>query len=94
LDTLLREIDKLIAVRTLGLPAGLFADASEKLVEAWRALGSRCSVGRPPPRRSSRSAQWPSRRCSSRSCGAPALRAHLAVAVRARVPNDRRRRPF
>ena len=33
LETLLREVDKLAAVRALGLPAGLFADASEKLVE-------------------------------------------------------------
>lgn len=41
LETLLREIDKLTAVRTLGLPAGLFADASEKLVEAWRARAAR-----------------------------------------------------
>ncbi len=41
LETLLREIDKLTAVRALGLPAGLFADASEKLVEAWRARAAR-----------------------------------------------------
>lgn len=37
LETLLREIDKLAAVCALGLPPGLFFDASEKLVEAWRA---------------------------------------------------------
>jgi hypothetical protein len=37
LETLLREVDKLAAVRALGLPAQLFTDASEKLVEAWRA---------------------------------------------------------
>jgi hypothetical protein len=30
---LLREVDKLGAVRALGLPAELFTDASEKLVE-------------------------------------------------------------
>jgi hypothetical protein len=41
LETLLREIDKLAAVRALGLPPGLFFDASEKLVEAWRALAAR-----------------------------------------------------
>lgn len=41
LETLLREIDKLAAVRTLGLPADLFADASEKLIEAWRARAVR-----------------------------------------------------
>lgn len=41
LDTLLREIDKLAAVRDLGLPAGLFDDASEKLVAAWRARAAR-----------------------------------------------------
>jgi hypothetical protein len=41
LETLLREVDKLAAVRALGLPAGLFTDASEKLLEAWRARASR-----------------------------------------------------
>lgn len=41
LETLLREIDKLTAVRALGLPAELFADASEKLVEAWRSRAAR-----------------------------------------------------
>ncbi|MDT7800613.1 MAG: hypothetical protein QOI78_4046 [Actinomycetota bacterium] len=41
LETLPREIDKLSAVRALGLPADLFADASEKLVEAWRARAVR-----------------------------------------------------
>ncbi|MEV0677784.1 DUF4158 domain-containing protein [Actinosynnema sp. NPDC050436] len=41
LETLLREIDKLAAVRALGLPGGLFADASEKLVAAWRARAAR-----------------------------------------------------
>ena len=42
LETLLREIDKLNAVRSLRLPADLFADASDKLIEAWRARASRC----------------------------------------------------
>jgi hypothetical protein len=37
LDSLLTEINKLNAVRQLGLPDGLFADCSEKLVAAWRA---------------------------------------------------------
>jgi Domain of unknown function (DUF4158) len=41
LETLLREIDKLTAVRALGLPADLFADALEKLVDAWRARAAR-----------------------------------------------------
>ncbi|MGH3984393.1 MAG: DUF4158 domain-containing protein [Pseudonocardiaceae bacterium] len=41
LETLLREIDKLAAVRALALPQGLFAGASEKLVEAWRARAAR-----------------------------------------------------
>ncbi|TDC88896.1 hypothetical protein E1161_22820 [Saccharopolyspora aridisoli] len=41
LETLLREIDKLTAVRQLGLPGGLFADASEKFVDAWRARAMR-----------------------------------------------------
>ncbi|MFI9569462.1 hypothetical protein [Streptomyces rishiriensis] len=37
LDSLLTEITKLNDVRRLGLPEGLFADCSEKLVAAWRA---------------------------------------------------------
>ncbi|MFE4422564.1 DUF4158 domain-containing protein [Streptomyces sp. NPDC056817] len=37
LDSLLTEITKLTAVRQLGLPEGLFADCSEKLVAACRA---------------------------------------------------------
>ncbi|ONM47892.1 MULTISPECIES: Tn3 family transposase [Nocardia] len=41
LETLLREIEKLTAVRSLKLPAELFADASEKLVDAWRARAAR-----------------------------------------------------
>ncbi|WP_326594250.1 Tn3 family transposase [Streptomyces sp. NBC_01294] len=36
LDSLLTEITKLNSVRKLGLPEGLFADCSEKLVAAWR----------------------------------------------------------
>ncbi|WSY64894.1 Tn3 family transposase [Nocardia sp. NBC_00881] len=41
LETLLREIDKLAAVRTVKLPADLFSDASENLVDAWRARAAR-----------------------------------------------------
>ncbi len=41
LETLLREVDKLNTATGLGLPAGLFADASEKLVDAWRARAAR-----------------------------------------------------
>jgi len=41
LETLLREIDKLTAVKALGLPAGLFADCSERLIDAWRARAAR-----------------------------------------------------
>jgi hypothetical protein len=37
LNTVLEEIDKLERVIALGLPAGLFADRSEKLIAAWRA---------------------------------------------------------
>ncbi|MDQ1014317.1 hypothetical protein QFZ43_000866 [Streptomyces afghaniensis] len=37
LDSLLTEITKLNDVRKLGLPDGLFADCSEKLLGAWRA---------------------------------------------------------
>jgi TnpA family transposase len=41
LETLLREIDKLTAIRRLALPGDLFAGASEKLVDAWRARAAR-----------------------------------------------------
>lgn len=37
LDSMLTEISKLRAVRTVGLPAGMFDDVSPKLVTAWRA---------------------------------------------------------
>lgn len=53
LDTLLREIEKLEAVKSLKLPPGLFADCSERLVEAWRARATRsypsdlAAAGRP-----------------------------------------------
>ena len=41
LDSLLTEIAKLNDVRKLGLPEGLFADCSEKLLAAWRARAIR-----------------------------------------------------
>ena len=41
LETLFREVGKLRRVRAIGLPADLFADASEKLVAAWRARATR-----------------------------------------------------
>jgi hypothetical protein len=41
LETLLKEIDKLERVRAVGLPADLFAEASEKLVAAWRTRAAR-----------------------------------------------------
>lgn len=37
LDTMLAEIDKLVAVRAVGLPSGLFDDVAPKVVEGWRA---------------------------------------------------------
>ena len=37
LETMLKEIEKLARVQALGLPPDLFADASEKVVAAWRA---------------------------------------------------------
>jgi len=40
LNTVLEEIDKLERVLALGLPPGLFADCSEKLIAAWRARAS------------------------------------------------------
>jgi hypothetical protein len=41
LETLLREVDKLAAVRALELPQELFAGCSEKLVDGWRARAAR-----------------------------------------------------
>ncbi|MGX1818017.1 DUF4158 domain-containing protein [Streptomyces albidoflavus] len=41
LESLLAEVNKLERVRRLELPADLFADVSEKLVEAWRARASK-----------------------------------------------------
>ena len=41
LETLLREVDKLTAIRALGLPAGLFVHTPDKLVEAWRSRATR-----------------------------------------------------
>ena len=41
LETVLVEIDKLTAVRSVGVPDDLFVDRSEKLVEAWRARAIR-----------------------------------------------------
>jgi TnpA family transposase len=41
LETLLREVAKLDAVRAVGLPEGLFAGVSEKVVESWRARAAR-----------------------------------------------------
>ncbi|MEU9298733.1 Tn3 family transposase [Streptomyces sp. NPDC048266] len=37
LETMLTEIDKLLAVRSIGLPADLFADVAPKVVTGWRA---------------------------------------------------------
>lgn len=41
LETLLKEVGKLAAIRALGLPAGLFAHTPDKLVEAWRSRAAR-----------------------------------------------------
>ncbi|WP_078628737.1 hypothetical protein [Streptomyces sp. NRRL F-2664] len=37
LETVLTEIDKLLAVRPIGLPMDLFADVAPKVVTSWRA---------------------------------------------------------
>ncbi|KPI20518.1 hypothetical protein OK006_9484 [Actinobacteria bacterium OK006] len=37
LETMLTEIDKLLAVRAIGLPPDLFTDVAPKVVAAWRA---------------------------------------------------------
>ncbi|MGE9694919.1 MULTISPECIES: hypothetical protein [unclassified Streptomyces] len=37
LETMLTEIDRLLAVRVIGLPADLFADVAPKVVAGWRA---------------------------------------------------------
>lgn len=41
LESLLAEVEKLSAAQALGLPAGLFAGVSEKVVSAWRARAAR-----------------------------------------------------
>ncbi|MEU7722011.1 DUF4158 domain-containing protein [Streptomyces tibetensis] len=41
LESLLAEVNKLERVRRLELPADVFADVSEKLVDAWRARASK-----------------------------------------------------
>ena len=41
LDTLLAEVGKLNAVRAVGLPGDLFAEASDRIVAAWRARAAR-----------------------------------------------------
>lgn len=37
LETMLTEVDKLVAVRAIGLPVGLFGDVAPKVVVSWRA---------------------------------------------------------
>ena len=37
LNTMLVEVEKLLAVRAVGLPAGMFADVAPKILAAWRA---------------------------------------------------------
>jgi hypothetical protein len=37
LESMLREIDKLTAIRAIGLPEGLFADVAPKVLASWRA---------------------------------------------------------
>ena len=41
LETLLKEVGKLSAIRAMGLPAGLFAHTPDRLVEAWRSRAAR-----------------------------------------------------
>ena len=36
LETMLVEIEKLEAVRAIGLPAGLFADVTPRVLAGWR----------------------------------------------------------
>ena len=49
-ETLLREVDRLAAVRALRLPAGVFADSSEKLPGAWWARAVRLHAAPRPVR--------------------------------------------
>ena len=42
LETLLRELDKLERVRSVGLPSDLFEDVPDKVVAAWQARAARC----------------------------------------------------
>jgi hypothetical protein len=37
LNTMLAEVEKLLAVRAVGLPAGMFADVAPRILAAWRA---------------------------------------------------------
>jgi Domain of unknown function (DUF4158) len=37
LNTMLVEVEKLLAVRAVGLPAGMFADVAPKILASWRA---------------------------------------------------------
>jgi Domain of unknown function (DUF4158) len=37
LNTMLAEVEKLLAVRAVGVPAGMFADVAPKILAAWRA---------------------------------------------------------
>jgi len=37
LNTMLSEVEKLLAVRAVGLPVGMFADVAPKILAAWRA---------------------------------------------------------
>ncbi|MEU8804793.1 Tn3 family transposase [Spirillospora sp. NPDC048819] len=55
LESMLREIDKLTAIRAIGLPEGLFADVAPKVLASWRA---RAAVESPSHlRRRARSSQ-------------------------------------
>ncbi len=60
-DSLLAEVDKLERIRSLGLPAGLFAGAPDHVVGAWRARAALeyPSDLRERPRRRCASPCWP-----------------------------------
>ncbi|MEU4828599.1 hypothetical protein AB0H37_42695 [Actinomadura sp. NPDC023710] len=78
LEPMLREIDKLTAIRAIGLPEGLFVDVAPKMLASWRARAAVES----PPSTTVRAARSPptaaerdfsldcSRSCGHVSCGA------------------------
>ncbi|MFD9434171.1 DUF4158 domain-containing protein [Streptomyces sp. NPDC060002] len=71
LESVLAEVNKLQRVRRLELPADLFADVSEKLVDAWRARASK---------------EYPANLERIRRCFSDHVRSQIRRAARVTVP--------